>query len=203
MPRTPEQNEALRVTTQEAIQAAAVRVFARHGFAATNMRQVAAEAGLSTGSIYRHYSGKEQLFQHLLTQASAGLAAASERLRKNGAPLALVRDLTTTFLADVAGDRGALEFFLVINHGFLTDTPAGTARRLAAAHRSFRQAFADLVRRGQERGDFAPGDPTQITAYYFATLSGVATTRQVMGDNGFGESGVALVLRLLTGGREP
>lgn len=200
MPRTPEQNEALRVATQEAIQTAAVRVFARNGFAAANMRQIAAEAGLSAGSIYRHYPGKEQLFEDLLAQASAGLDAASERLRGDGPPLTLVRDFTTTFLADVAGDPGALDFYLVVNQGFLTDTPPGTARRMAAAHRSFWSTFADLVRRGQERGDFAAGDPDQVTAYYFATLSGIATMRQVM-DDGFDESGVALVLRLLTGGR--
>lgn len=159
-----------------------------------------AEAGLSTGSIYRHYSGKEQLFEHLLAQASAGLDAAAERLQRDGSPLVLVRDFTMTFLADIVGERGALEFFQVINQGFLTDTPPGTARRMAAAQRSFWRTFADLVRRGQECGEFAAGDPEQVTGYYFATLSGIATMRRAMDDE-FGESGVALVLRLLTGGR--
>jgi AcrR family transcriptional regulator len=199
MPRTPAQNEALRAFTREAIQGAAIRVFARHGFAAANMRQIAAEAGLSIGSIYRHYASKEQLFAELLDQASTGLAAASERLASDESPLALAREFTATFLSELTGDQGAAEFFLVINQGFITDTPAGTAQRLAATQRSLWQTFAALVRRGQELGEFAPGDCDQVTAYYFAMLSGIATMRLVMNDE-LGESGVELVLRLLTGG---
>lgn len=197
MPRTTVQNEALRAATREAVEAAAVRVFARYGFAAANMRQVATEAGLSVGSIYRHYSSKEQLFYELLDQASAGLAAASERLASDESPLVLVRDFTKTFLAELASGDGAAEFFLVINQGFLTDSPKGTVERLATAQRLLWSTFSALVRRGQEIGEFATGNPDRITAYYFAMLSGIATMRRVMNDE-LGDPGVELVLRLLT-----
>lgn len=200
MPRTPVQNQALRAATREAIQGAAVRVFARHGFAAASMRQIAAEAGLSIGSIYRHYPGKEQLFDELLEQASSGLAAASEMLAGPESPLTLARDFTRTFLGELVGVDGAAEFFLVINQGFLSDSPPGTAERLAATQRTLWRTFSELVRRGQEVGEFATGAPDQITAYYFAMLSGIATMRLVMNDE-LGESGVELVLRLLIGGR--
>ena len=43
------------------ILAAATRMFARKGVAAATMQDVAAEAGLSVGAIYRYYPGKEQL----------------------------------------------------------------------------------------------------------------------------------------------
>ncbi|EWS82515.1 TetR/AcrR family transcriptional regulator [Brachybacterium phenoliresistens] len=202
MPRTPAQNDVLRAATQEAIETAAVRVFARHGFAAASMRQIAAEAGLSIGSIYRHHASKEQLFEHLLAQASTGLVAAAERLAGEGPPLALVRDFTTTFLDDLAGEHGGREFFLVINQAVLTDTPPGAARRLARAQRSLWSAFAQLVRRGQGSGEFASGDAEQTTAHYCAMLSGIATMRQVMGD-GADAPDVDIVLRLLTGGQHP
>lgn len=202
MPRTPAQNDVLRAATQEAIETAAVRVFARHGFAAASMRQIAEEAGLSIGSIYRHHAGKEQLFAHLLAQASTGLVAASERLAGEGAPLALIRDFTATFLDDLAGEHGGREFFLVINQAVLTDTPPGTARRLACAQRDLWSAFAELVRRGQSSGEIAAGDAERITAHYCAMLSGIATMRQVMGD-GADAPDVDIVLRLLTGGQHP
>ncbi len=200
MPRTPMQNEALRAATREAVQGAAVRVFARHGFAAANMRQIAAEAGLSIGSIYRHYPSKEQLFDELLEQASTGLEAASELLASDESPLTLARAFTRTFLAELAGEEGAAEFFLVINQGFLSDSPPGTAERLATTQGDLWRTFSALVRRGQDLGEFAAGDSDQVTAYYFAMLSGIATMRLVMNDE-LGESGVELVLRLLTGGR--
>ncbi|MFJ6615294.1 TetR/AcrR family transcriptional regulator [Streptomyces sp. NPDC091289] len=187
----------MREATRQAIEVAAIRIFARHGFAASSIRYIADEAGLSVGSIYRHYASKEALFDDLLKQASAGLAAASEVLSSDGDPLALARGFTRDFLADLASGEGAAEFFLVINQGFLTDTPAGTAARLAAGQRSLWDAFADLVRRGQAAGQFAAGDPAQLTAYYFAMLSGLASMRLVIQDS-LTDSGVDLVLRLLT-----
>ncbi|MGW1292488.1 TetR/AcrR family transcriptional regulator [Streptomyces sp. NPDC002533] len=200
--RHAEQNRALREATREAIEDAAVRIFARHGFAASSIRHIADEAGLSVGSIYRHYASKEALFEHLLGQASAGLAAASDALSGDGDPLTLARGFTHDFLADLTSGEGAAEFFLVINQGFLTDTPPGTAARLAADQRSLWDAFADLVRRGQTAGQFAPGDPAQLTAYYFAMLSGVASMRRVIQDS-LTESGVDIVLRLLTAEGNP
>lgn len=195
--RTTEQNQALRAATRDAIELAAVRVFARHGFAASSIRHIAEEAGISVGSIYRHHASKEALFEVLLERASTGLAAASNVLSSDGDPLALARGFTREFLTDLASGQGAAEFYLVINQGFLTDTPAGTAARLAADQRSLWGAFADLVARGQASGQFAAGDPAQLTAYYFATLSGIATMRLVIQD-ALTVSGVDVVLRLLT-----
>ena len=198
MPRTPQKNEALRAATRAAVVDAAVRVFSRHGFAASSIRQIAEEAGLSIGSIYRHYASKEELFDDLLEQASAGLATASQALASDADPLELVRDFTAVFLSDIAQGKGAAEFYLVINQGFITDTPNGTAERLATTQRALWDAFAVLVRRGQRTGQFADGDPAQVTAYYFAMLSGIATMRLVIQDE-LTAPGVGLVLRLLTG----
>ena len=199
MPRTAEQNEALRTATRGAIETAAVRVFARRGFAASNMRQIADEAGLSAGSIYRHYASKEELFEALLGQASEGLRATAAHLSGDGDPLELIRGFTEVFLADLANGEGAAEFFMVVNHGFTTDTPAGTAARLAVTQRALWDAFAALVHRGQSTGRFAAGDPARVTAHYFALLSGLTTMRLALGD-ALTEPDIDLVLRTLIGG---
>lgn len=192
----------MRDATRELIQSAAVRVFAQRGFAASSIRHIAEEAGLSTGSIYRHYASKDALFDELLGQASTGLTAASAMFMSEADPLTLVREFTRVFLADLAGGNGEAEFFMVMNQGFLTDTPSGTAERLAATQRPLWDAFADLVRRGQAAGQFEDGDPAQITAYYFAMLAGVAGMRTVIPD-AITETGVDVVLRLLTGRGAP
>lgn len=199
MARTAEQNQALRATTRAAIETAAVRVFAHQGFAAANIRQIADEAGLSTGSIYRHYASKEELFDALLEQASTGLAAAADQLSGDGDPVDLIREFTETYLSDLAKGDGAAEFNMVINQGFTTDTPAGTADRLATTQQTLWRAFAALVRRGQLGGRFAGGDPAKLTAHYFALLSGITTMRvAMMGE--LAEPDGDIVLRLLTGG---
>lgn len=196
MTRTPEQNAALREATRETIESAAVRVFAKRGFAATSIRHIADEADLSTGSIYRHYVSKEALFEALLERASAGLLAAARLLASDHDPLTLVRDFTRVFLTDLANGDGEAEFFLVINQGFLTDSPPGTAERLTTTQRPLWDAFAALVRRGQAAGQFESGEPALLTAHYFAMLSGLAGLRAVI-PNAPTETGVEVVLRLL------
>ena len=134
----------------------------------------------------------------MLEQASAGLVAASHAFASDADPLDLVRDFTAVFLSDISQGGGSAEFYLVINQGFITDTPRGTAERLATTQRALWDTFTALVRRGQRTGQFAAGDPVQMTAYYFAMLSGIATMRLVIQDE-LTKPGVGLVLRLLTG----
>jgi AcrR family transcriptional regulator len=57
----PTQEERKRVTRQRLLEAAAA-VFARRGFAAASVEEIAKEAGYSTGAIYWHFSGKDELF---------------------------------------------------------------------------------------------------------------------------------------------
>lgn len=201
MARTEEQNEAMRAVTRAAIETAAVRVFARRGFAAANMRQIADKARLSTGSIYRHYSSKEELFDALLDQASHGLSEAAAQLSKAGDARDMIRAFTEAFASDLAADDGAAEFFMVMNQGFVSDTPAGTTERLAVTQRTLWQAFAALVRRGQTDGQFTEGDPARMTAYYFAMLSGITTMRDVLHEK-HAEIDVEIILRIFTKGTE-
>lgn len=200
MPRTAEQNAVARAATRAAIETAVVRVFARHGFADSNLRQIAAEAGLSAGSIYRHFASKEDLFESLLGQAVEGLRMTAGHLSGDGDPLEMIRGFTGVYLADLASGDGAAEFFMVVSHGFTTDTPAGTSKRLAVEQGALWDAVAGLVRRGQRSGVFAAGDPDRIAATYFALLTGLTTMHLAMGDSPAPD--VDLVLRTLIGGRE-
>lgn len=199
MPRTAEQNAALRAATLEVIQTAAVRVFARRGFAASTVRDIAREADVSVGSIYRHYATKDELYLALLDQAVAGLVALTGEISGEGRPVDLIRAFTARFLADVTADDGAAEFVVVVNHGVTTDTPPGTVERIVGAQRSMWRAFEECVRRGQAAGEFGSGDPAEITACYFATLGGLTTMRLALGAE-LAVPDVHIVLRVLTEG---
>lgn len=68
MPRVPE--AYLEARTAE-ILSAAMRCFARDGFRATTMRDVAEEVGLSVGALYRYFEGKEELIRALAASGRA------------------------------------------------------------------------------------------------------------------------------------
>ena len=61
--KTPVQPRA--VETRDRILAAAARVFSRHGYAAGTTNRIAAEAGLSVGSLYQYLPDKEAIVEAL------------------------------------------------------------------------------------------------------------------------------------------
>ena len=65
-----------RAERYEQILTAATRAFARSGFAATSLDDVAAEAGISRVILYRHFDSKTDLYRAVLDQACARLVAA-------------------------------------------------------------------------------------------------------------------------------
>ena len=54
--------------SQGAILQAALKLFSKQGYRGTSIREIATEAGLSTGNVYHHFPDKEALFTTLLGQ---------------------------------------------------------------------------------------------------------------------------------------
>ena len=65
-----------RAQRREQILDAAVRAFVRAGFAATNLDDVAAEAGITRVLLYRHFDTKADLYRAALDRACARLTEA-------------------------------------------------------------------------------------------------------------------------------
>lgn len=63
-----------RAERREQILDAATRAFARAGFSATGLEDVAAEAGITRVLLYRHFDSKSDLYRAVLDRARARLA---------------------------------------------------------------------------------------------------------------------------------
>lgn len=66
-----------RPERRRALVAAATRAFAKDGFAATSLEDVAAEAGVSKVLIYRHFDTKAELYQAALDEVANQLVQAT------------------------------------------------------------------------------------------------------------------------------
>jgi AcrR family transcriptional regulator len=73
---------------------AALQLFLRRGFNAVGLRDLAAEAGVSLGNVYNHFSGKDALFAALVDRLYAGFAAETEPLAVFLTTCRLPEDLT-------------------------------------------------------------------------------------------------------------
>ena len=67
MPRRRTQADKSDASARKVLKAA-LSLFARQGFRATTMRQIARRSGLSVGNLYHHFGGKEEIFGQLIDQ---------------------------------------------------------------------------------------------------------------------------------------
>ena len=96
-----------RPERREQILRAAARAFARAGFAATSLDDVAQEAGITRAILYRHFESKADLYRAVLDQAQRRLAEAT------GAP-AFTKDSIDGLLDAAAEDPDG--FRLLFQH---------------------------------------------------------------------------------------
>jgi len=138
-PGRPPVRRLRRAERREQLLAAATRAFARAGFAATSLDDVAAEAGISRAILYRHFDSKTDLYRAVLDRARARLAAAVG-----------VRDFTDASVDALLG--AAAEdpdgFRLLFHHAarepeFRQEMDRFRAGMVAAAHRQLAEVIPD------------------------------------------------------------
>ncbi len=64
-----------RAGTVAAIQTAAHELFAKRGFAATTIDDIARRAGVAKGAVYHHFGSKEEIFERVLDGIFLEIAA--------------------------------------------------------------------------------------------------------------------------------
>lgn len=59
-------------TTKEDILIVALRLFAKEGYEAVSVSQIAGELGMTKGALYRHYESKRDIFDHIVKRMEQG-----------------------------------------------------------------------------------------------------------------------------------
>lgn len=80
----PAKLPAHRPSRRQEIVDAAIKVFARNGFAETSVQDIAEEAGVVPTAVYYHFAGKEQLFDVALQSVITELDDVVDRARPEG-----------------------------------------------------------------------------------------------------------------------
>ena len=147
------------------IKEAAIRVFARYGFAGTKTSMIAAEAGISEGLMYRYFKSKDELFTILVGELMTIGRQETENVQYlPGSPLEQLKTLTLTML----DERSKFAFMLILRSRKDEKIPPSAAKLLG-------QSFADVMIdqlvpvfiKGQQDGEFIEGNPHQLLSWYF------------------------------------
>lgn len=180
MPRSQQQFEEMRNATKEKIHAAATRLFVRKGFGSTSVQEIADAAGISIGLLYRHYKTKEELFNAIAGEAFAGLRSIAELFRSDGSPKALFDAFVTVIHDDLSRGEDLAHLLILMKQAALTDAANHEHGSIAEENTEVFRATADLIKRGQALGEFRPGDPYEMTVFFFSAIQGLADMKVVL-----------------------
>ncbi len=114
---------------------AALQAFTRLGYEAATVDDVCAEAGVSKGSLYHHFTGKSDLAMAIYLDATAELHDRMRRaLQRGKTPEAAVRGFVRAYLTwfEERPQQGAFVY-----QSLFVDGPVGRAKELRESDRAF------------------------------------------------------------------
>ena len=175
MTRARPTREERKARTRGLLLDAGAKVFARRGFHAASVEEIAEEAGFSTGALYSNFSGKEDLFLALLEEEIA------EDVRNYGEIFERARDLdeqarggADEWMREL--QRDPEHFALFIEFWAYAARDPDLRRKFAARFGAFREAFGRMVEKAAaEMGvELAPGVAEQLGTVVNALGNGMA-----------------------------
>jgi AcrR family transcriptional regulator len=182
MPRITEERRDAR---REQIIDAARACVLEHGLEAVSMEMIIARSGLSTGAVYRYFSGKDEIMSAAVAAGTAGLRQVLAPILTNPDPPALpdfVGQLISAGLTYALKDNG-IDLTLMAIHGWshVQTDPALKAATLAT-YQDMRDQVAAVVKRWQAAGSIDPKtDPNAIAQLIVSISFGFIAQRALAG----------------------
>ncbi len=177
MPRPGLTREEKKAQTRERLLDAAVVVFARKGFGAASLDEIADEAGLTKGAVYSNFSGKDDLlvtlFEERVDPRMFGIADQIDPATSPEEQAVTAGRLVTEVQHD---DR--MWFLLGLEYAIHTARNPGFPSRRRQRFEETVQRAAELIRgRFDEDGRESPVAPEELAVGFLALSDGIALLR--------------------------
>jgi len=136
---------------------AAVRVFARQGFHATRVSDIADEAGVAYGLVYHYFRSKDEVLNELFIERWSLLLAAIEETDRTGASPREKLGAVATFIFDSYRHDPELMKVIIVEVTRAANSFGKThLEEIRRAYESIAKIVADGQASGAFRGDVAP-----------------------------------------------
>ncbi len=156
------------------VRQAAVRLFARHGYAAVSMRRIAAEVGVQAGALYLYTPDKQTLLFDLMRAHLEDLLASWEAEPK---PAGAFRRLETFCRFHIRYHLERPDHVFIAYMELRNLEPENFAA-IEALRRRYERALEEILEEGQKAGLFRVPDLRLATMAIIAMLTGVNTWYQ-------------------------
>jgi TetR/AcrR family transcriptional regulator, fatty acid metabolism regulator protein len=166
---------------------AAVRAFARKGYHACRVGEIAEEAGVAYGLVYHYFGSKEEVLQTIFRETWTLMLARIEEMEEEGDPASeQVRKVTALLLRTWKRDPDLVRVLV----REVTRSPEQLQQQIEEIGHAY-EALERIIRRGQESGEFRSELDPQLAATVFYGALEEVLTGWVMGQLPDGEDAVA------------
>ena len=160
------------IETAARMRQAALRLFARSGYAAVSMREIAAEVGLQAGALYNHFPTKQELLAALMREHLEGLIAEWESGREGADSPGDALKRFVRFHIRYHLQRPDAVFISYMELRSLEPDNFGDVERLRRRYEAF---LRDILEDGRRTGIFGIADAPIATMAIIAMLNGLTT----------------------------
>ena len=153
------------------VRQAALSLFARHGFAAVSMRQIASEVGVQAGALYNYTPDKQSLLFDLMQGHLQDLLAAWADEPPVDDPMEALERFTRFHIRF----HSARPDEVFIAYMELRNLSEENFEAIEKLRRAYEDQLEQVLRRGILTGDFALAEPKIAAMAVIAMLNGVNT----------------------------
>lgn len=146
------------------------------------MLDIAQEANVSVGLIYRHFKTKEELFGDLLAQAASGLREVRKLFMQPLPPEQIFDIFTAEIVNDLRSNDEFSKFMVLVSQAFVTQDFIPEVDELMRQNKALMKQVATVIERGQKGGVCKAGDPKAMALYYFSSVQGLAEAKFTLKD---------------------
>jgi len=193
-PLNKQQLDQIRDERREQIKQAALKVFARRGYAGTKTSMIAAEAGISEGLIYRYFKSKNELFTALVQELMEEGRKETENVQfLPGSPFDQIKALTENMF----DENNKYAFMLILQARKADEVPKEIAQILDQNSANVViDRLVPIFVKGQQAGEFSAGDPHKLLAWYLYIIN--CLIMQEVEQEEYGLPSADVLMRLLT-----
>ena len=158
--------------TARDIRLAALSAFAREGYAAVSMRQIAAQVGLQAGALYNHFATKQDILRDLMVGHMEELIEAWQDAEPRGAAATAALEAFIRFHIRHHASRADAVF---VSYMELRNLEPANFREVEALRQRYEACLRGILTAGRKTGEFAIDDVPVVAMAIIAMLTGVTT----------------------------
>jgi TetR/AcrR family fatty acid metabolism transcriptional regulator len=156
---------------------AAVRAFARKGYHACRVGEIAEEAGVAYGLVYHYFGSKEEVLESIFRDTWTQMLARVREVQEEGGPAAeQVRKVTALLLRTWRRDPDLVRVLV----REVTRSPEQLRRQIEEIGHAY-ETLEGIIVHGQETGEFRDDLDTKVAATVFYGALEEVLTGWVMG----------------------